>query len=304
MRMFTASKKARIVLFGTGGCATAVLAALRSGVEVAAASDNSATRWGQRIGDVPIVSPAEIHTLAYDYVVVCSTWAADIVPPLVASGIARDRIVSCYEIGHNDTARQRELAILNRLFDLAAVKVPGLSFRPAASRGTHVPGFRTWLSACGRFLATWREGRSWYRVFRRLPIDRRIAFFDSYWGDGYSCNPRAISEHLANVTDGRRWKIVWGFTSPSSMHTPRAVVKVKHLGIAYHYYAARAGLLVSNVNFPDHIEKRSGSLHVQTMHGTPIKTLGLDIPGEFTTPKAKSAFLERCERWEIGRAHV
>jgi CDP-glycerol glycerophosphotransferase len=80
--------------------------------------------------------------------------------------------------------------------------------------------------------------------------------------------------------------------------TPESVVKVKRLGLAYHYYAARAGLLVSNVNFPDHIVKRQGSLQLQTMHGTPIKTLGLDIPDEFKTKRSRAAFLERCGKWD------
>jgi CDP-glycerol glycerophosphotransferase len=135
-------------------------------------------------------------------------------------------------------------------------------------------------------------------VFRWLPIDRRIALFDSYWGKGYSCNPRAISEHLSTVSEGKPWTLVWGLDDPSSAQTPSSVVKVKRLGFAYHYYAARAGLLVSNVNFPDHIEKRPGTLQIQTMHGTPIKTLGLDIPNEFPSDRARTAFLKRCERWD------
>jgi CDP-glycerol glycerophosphotransferase (TagB/SpsB family) len=297
MRSARTATKTRIVVFGTGQCATSVLAALRRGVEVAAASDNSAARWGQHLGEVPIIPPARIPTVGYDYVVVCSTWAAQIVPPLVASGIPRECIVSCYAIDDRQAHRRQEIATLNTLFDLSAVNVPGLSRHLIAPRKPRRDA-AAWLAACRRVLSSWRDGRAWYRLFQRLPINRKIAFFDSYWGQGYSCNPRAISEYLATRHDGHRWTIVWGFTTPSSIATPRSVIKVKRLGIAYHYYAARAGVLISNVNFPDHIEKQRGSIHVQTMHGTPIKTLGLDIPGEFRTLQDRTAFLDRCARWD------
>jgi len=298
MRSVKTAKRTRIVIFGTGQCATSVLAALRRGVDVVAASDNSATRWGQRLGNAPIVSPAHIAALACDYVVICSSWAREIVPPLVASGIPRERIVSCYDIDDHHISRQREVSILDALFDCSAVNVPALSRHLVAARADIATGRRTWLAACRQFLASWRDAGTWYRLFRRLPINRRIAFFDSYWGQSYSCNPRAISEYLATNPGGQRWTIVWSFTTPSAISTPDSVVKVKRLSIAYHYYAARAGLLISNVNFPDHIDKRPGSVHVQTMHGTPIKTLGLDIPGEFPKPKDRTAFLDRCARWD------
>jgi CDP-glycerol glycerophosphotransferase len=274
----------RIVLFGTGECARSALNARRRGVEVVAASDNNAKMWGQRVAGVVVVAPADISTLSYDYVVVCSSWAADIIPALVERGIARRRILSCYRVGDDEASREKELSILDTLLDVTAVGLPDLA-RPRPKKR---PAQR-W---------SWRDGRSWYRWFRWLPISRRIAFFDSYWGNGYSCNPRAISEHLSTVSDGRPWKLVWGLNDPSSVHAPRSVVKVKRLGLAYHYYAARAGLLVTNVNFPDHIEKRPRTLHIQTMHGTPIKTLGVDIPGEFASEQARTAFLKRCERWD------
>jgi CDP-glycerol glycerophosphotransferase (TagB/SpsB family) len=298
MQRVKAATGARIVVFGTGECARRMLTALKGGIEAIAASDNNARMWGQRVSGVPIVTPAQIPALVYDYVVVCSTWAADIVPALRELGIAGESILSLYPYKDDDAHCQRDLAILDELVDLTVVGVAGVRERARPAHDHRRPLLDRFVAACHHLASKLRDGRWWYRWFRWLPIDRRIALFDSYWGDGYSCNPRAISEYLATASDGRRWKIVWGFTTPSSINAPRSVLKVKRLGVAYHYYAARAGMLVSNVNFPDHIAKRPGSLHIQTMHGTPIKTLGLDIPGEFATDKARTSFLERCGRWD------
>ena len=44
----------------------------------------------------------------------------------------------------------------------------------------------------------------------------------------------------------------------------------------YYRALARARWLVNNVNFPDFVRKRPGSVHVQTHHGTPVKVMGLD----------------------------
>ena len=50
---------------------------------------------------------------------------------------------------------------------------------------------------------------------------------------------------------------------------------------------ARAKYFVNNVNFADSYEKRKGQIEVQTMHGTPLKTIGLDVPGDFPTKKSE-----------------
>jgi CDP-glycerol glycerophosphotransferase (TagB/SpsB family) len=42
-------------------------------------------------------------------------------------------------------------------------------------------------------------------------------------------------------------------------------------------YFARATYFVNNVNFPGVYVKRPGQVHIQTMHGTPLKYCGLDV---------------------------
>ena len=61
---------------------------------------------------------------------------------------------------------------------------------------------------------------------------------------------------------------------------------------------ARAKYFVNNVNFADSYEKRKGQIEVQTMHGTPLKTIGLDVPGDFPTKKSEKKYIRKCKRWD------
>lgn len=152
--------------------------------------------------------------------------------------------------------------------------------------------WRAWLKPRRDRFIKWA-----HRQFCRLPLSRRLVLCEAGWGASYSCNPRGISEYLMTRADPR-WTLVWAFTNPRAVQVPRGVIKVRYGGLAFHYVAARAGVLITNVNFADHIAKRPGALHIQTMHGTPIKTLGLDIPGEFKSQRGKDAFLRRNRRWD------
>jgi CDP-glycerol glycerophosphotransferase (TagB/SpsB family) len=64
---------------------------------------------------------------------------------------------------------------------------------------------------------------------------------------------------------------------------------------------ARAAYLVNNVNFPNHLVKREGSVHVATHHGTPLKRMGLDLRDHPVTGVRMDfdALLRRCARWDF-----
>ena len=65
----------------------------------------------------------------------------------------------------------------------------------------------------------------------------------------------------------------------------------------YFYTLARGKYFFNNVNFPNHYDKRKNAVEVQTMHGTPLKKLGFDNPGEIKD-SAREGFIERNSRWD------
>jgi CDP-glycerol glycerophosphotransferase len=69
----------------------------------------------------------------------------------------------------------------------------------------------------------------------------------------------------------------------------------------YYRAMARAGYLVNNVNFPNDIVKRRGQVHLQTHHGTPVKTMGLDLVNAPYGRKRMNfhRLMKRVARWDF-----
>jgi CDP-glycerol glycerophosphotransferase (TagB/SpsB family) len=65
---------------------------------------------------------------------------------------------------------------------------------------------------------------------------------------------------------------------------------------------ARAKYLINNANFAEGIVKRPGSVHLQTQHGTPLKTMGVDqspYPVVAAQSGSYTRLLGRVDRWDF-----
>ncbi|MEA2441582.1 MAG: CDP-glycerol glycerophosphotransferase [Thermoleophilaceae bacterium] len=137
-----------------------------------------------------------------------------------------------------------------------------------------------------------------YRAQLRRPIDPDLAVFAAYWYRAYSCNPRAIYERARELVPNMRG--VWVVKADAVDAIPAGVDYVVAGTPEYFETIARARYFVNNVNFPNNLVKRDGTVHVMTHHGTPLKKMGLDqrespVSGERTD---FAALLERCARWD------
>jgi CDP-glycerol glycerophosphotransferase len=141
-------------------------------------------------------------------------------------------------------------------------------------------------------------GRLVYTLARLLPLDPTLAVYAAYWYRGYACNPAAIYEaarELAPSVTG-----VWVVDRDRVTSLP-ARVRYVVAGSARSYWTlARATWLVNNVNFPDFVVKRRGSVHVQTHHGTPVKVMGLDHSAYPVGAQGMDLekLMRRCDRWD------
>ncbi len=118
-------------------------------------------------------------------------------------------------------------------------------------------------------------GRLYYKALRLLPIDDNLVLFSEYWGSGYGCNPRAIFEALPETAP--HLKGVWLIDESKAAHLPPGTPYVTPGGWKRWRVFARAKYFVNNVNFAGSYVKRPGQVHIQTMHGTPLKLVGLDV---------------------------
>jgi CDP-glycerol glycerophosphotransferase len=140
--------------------------------------------------------------------------------------------------------------------------------------------------------------KRYYEVQLRAPIDPNLAVFAAYWYRGYSCNPRAIYEKLREEAPWVRG--VWIVSPRYAASFPGEVEHVVAWTRDYYRLIGRAKYFVNNVNFPNDFVKREGTIHVQTHHGTPLKTMGLDLKGAYTASKRMNfeRLVERAARWD------
>lgn len=139
----------------------------------------------------------------------------------------------------------------------------------------------------------------YYRIQLTLPLDRELAVYAAYWYRGVRCSPAAIYYKARELAPDVRG--VWIVKSGRTADVPAGVDHVVEGSMRYYRVLARATYLVNNVNFPDGYRKRSGSVFVQTHHGTPLKVMGMDhyrypIGAQGTD---LAALLRRCDNWDI-----
>jgi CDP-glycerol glycerophosphotransferase len=151
-------------------------------------------------------------------------------------------------------------------------------------------------SVIGR-VRRWLLLRYYHQRLRR-PIDPALAVFGVYWYRGYSCNPRAIYEKARDSVPGFRG--VWVVERSRVAEVPPGVECVVPHSRKYYDLLARAGAFVNNVNFPDELVKRPGTVHVMTHHGTPLKYMGFDLRGKRNKHIHDfDGLARRSARWDV-----
>ena len=172
-------------------------------------------------------------------------------------------------------------------------------------------GYRYWLGVHGltpvvaaSVVVPWYEknkrrqrisGTLLYPLFRLLPLRSKTVVLESYWATKTDCNPYAFYRWLD--THHPEYDCVIPVVDVR-MPIEGKGRKVRYNSLAYRYELARARYFINNVNFPLWHKKRAGQIEVQTMHGTPLKTLGLDVKSDFPTEKSVEDFLYKCRRWD------
>ena len=138
----------------------------------------------------------------------------------------------------------------------------------------------------------------WYRAQQRAPLDDRLVVYAAYWYSAYSCNPRAIYEKARELAPWLRG--VWVVKADVVKDLPDGVDHVVAGTRDYYRLMARATYFVNNVNFPNDVVKRANQVHVQTHHGTPLKTMGMDQVGSPSSTRRMNfpLLLKRVARWD------
>ncbi|MET9258155.1 bifunctional glycosyltransferase family 2 protein/CDP-glycerol:glycerophosphate glycerophosphotransferase [Streptomyces sp. NPDC003717] len=184
------------------------------------------------------------------------------------------------------------LGVQHRL--LASGSYAGFRALRAANRAA--AGALTRLPRPPRGLGT----RLHYRRALRRPLDPNLVAYCAYWGRGYACNPAAIHAKARELAPHLRGVFL---VESGRAHTVPAGVETAVLGSRRAWEVlARATYLVNNANFAEGVVKRPGSVHLQTQHGTPLKTMGVDQSTYPVVAAATGSFgklLGRVDRWDF-----
>ena len=232
------------------------------------------------------------------------------VPPLLRQGPSRER-QAVFDALAPVWAKDRDgLADLMTLDQPRRRALDSGSYRAwlAAEQAAAAPARARRLARAGlraarnpRRLA--RQARSlptrlWYRAQLRAPIDDDLVVYAAYWYTAYSCNPRAVYEAARELEP--RTRGVWVVEPDAATSLPPGVEHVVAGTRAYYRLIARARYLVNNVNFPNDIVKRPGQVHLQTHHGTPLKTMGMDLVHSPHSRKRMNfpRLMKRAARWD------
>ncbi|MEU6814744.1 CDP-glycerol glycerophosphotransferase family protein [Streptomyces sp. NPDC046860] len=137
-----------------------------------------------------------------------------------------------------------------------------------------------------------------YRRALSRPLDPDLAVFAAYWDRGVACNPAAVAAKLAELAP--HIHPVWVVTKENAALLPHGTDHVIPGTRRYWETLATAKYLVNNVNFPNAVVKRPGSVHLQTHHGTPLKRMGLDQRDHPAAAQGLdfAALLSRIDKWD------
>ncbi|MEV6856333.1 CDP-glycerol glycerophosphotransferase family protein [Streptomyces microflavus] len=116
--------------------------------------------------------------------------------------------------------------------------------------------------------------RAAYRTDLYRPLDPNLAVYGAYWNRGVACNPAAIHAKARELAPNIRG--LWVVSSRYRDRMPAGVPYVIEGSRPYWRAMATATYLVNNSSFPGGFTKRPGQRYLQTHHGTPLKTMGLD----------------------------
>jgi CDP-glycerol glycerophosphotransferase len=139
-----------------------------------------------------------------------------------------------------------------------------------------------------------------YRLFKRLPVRRGLAVFESHMGTQYSDSPRAIYEAaMAAGLDRLGLRPVWSHARRVPEGFP-AGATVRRESWRYCYLLARAQFWVDNQGLPRMFTKRPETTYIQTWHGTPLKRMGFDSPSlERAGAATRRRHLAMMRRWSV-----
>lgn len=120
-------------------------------------------------------------------------------------------------------------------------------------------------------------------IFRYLPIKKNKVLMMSYYGKGYDCNPKYLTEYLVAHQKQYPWNIVWVFNDVRSHDTNKGIRKVKIMSLMFFYELCTAKVIITNFRMMKWFKKRKKQYYIQTWHSSlRLKAIEKDAESSLT----------------------
>lgn len=140
------------------------------------------------------------------------------------------------------------------------------------------------------FPSHYRKLRRYYaQGYESVPVDENTILYETRDGKSIVDSPYALFLSLAQDTKYSHFKHVWVVSDKNKGiedNIPKELLdKVSFVyrnTLEYVKAMLEAKYLISNSTFESFFVKRPGQIYINTWHGTPIKKMGFDVPGELS----------------------
>lgn len=125
------------------------------------------------------------------------------------------------------------------------------------------------------------------KFYETLCVKDKTILYESRDGESMTDSPYAIFKYMLNHPDYQDYEHIWSVTNDRALsHVIRKyqglpnVTFVERNSREYLKYLATAQYLINNSTFQPFFIPKEEQIYINTWHGTPLKHMGFDIPGD------------------------
>ncbi|MGY3765903.1 CDP-glycerol glycerophosphotransferase family protein [Vagococcus vulneris] len=143
-----------------------------------------------------------------------------------------------------------------------------------------LPALKPIVSPSGKIIDTYTK------YFKETEIQPNTFLFESRDGQSMTDSPLAIFEYLLATDTERKNTYVWSIVSSPELdivlkkyRSETNIIFVERESDDYLKWLCQAQYLINNATFQQYVIIKEEQTYINTWHGTPLKTMGYDIPG-------------------------
>ncbi|MFC0299504.1 CDP-glycerol glycerophosphotransferase family protein [Virgibacillus soli] len=148
---------------------------------------------------------------------------------------------------------------------------------------------RLWLNPLKKHLlhTNYRKRAVYTKSRETLPIQEHMIFYEAYHGGSMTGNAYAVFKYLLSNPKFQHYQHIWAVKTktviPPAFKNHPNVTFVIYQSFDYAKYLAISKYLINDTSFPYYFHKRKEQVYANIWHGTPLKTMGLDIKNRAVT---------------------